>query len=119
MLREIVFTQNELVEMLQGKIVGMTTKPNVGYLFSMEEKPAQDYTPLTRKEIEDLMDGKVTVNQLREAHGLSRTIFSMEKEESKTIDEDAAILSMGFQMMREGLLSVDEFKKNTSRVFEW
>lgn len=86
MIHQIIFTQNELVEMLQGKKVGMASKNGESTLFSMEnhesvhENPVPPLTwnhnkteeplisQLTKKETDDLLNGKKTINQIREEH---------------------------------------------------
>ena len=88
MIHQIIFTQNELVEMLQGKQVSLTEKKDKRTLFYME-KPKSIYEDsvspltwnhnkteepligqLTKKETDDLLNSKKTVNQIREEHGL-------------------------------------------------
>lgn len=79
MITQIIFTQNELIEMLQGKEVELNDNRQ-HITFSMEKEPLKWnhdtsdeplITHLTAKETSDLFNGKKTINQIREAYGYS------------------------------------------------
>ena len=78
MITQIIFTQNELVEMLQGKEVPMVSRDGSDTIFSMEKETLKwNYketdepliTRLTKKETNELLKGKKTPNQIRAERG--------------------------------------------------
>ena len=112
MITQIIFTQNELVEMLQGKEVPMVSRDGSGTIFSMEKEPLNWnhnktdeplITHLTKKETNNLLKGKKTINQIRAEHGFPPV--------NDCVLNKANEYAQDITLMQHRALSPDEFLK--------